>query len=109
MKYPLLKSPIAVSKKDWKLRFKKAVCRILNLVTTSCFNVQSILHLQFLNAFFLYLFLSFFPFVCVLLFVAVVVVVVVVVLIVVMFFLPIFTGCIQEAGKGTSPFCHSCT
>ena len=50
----------------------------------------------------------FFPFVCVFLFVVVVVVVVT-------FYLPIFyfffflTGCIQKAGEGTSPFCHSCT
>ena len=62
---------------------------------------------------FVYLFLSFVYFVYVLLFVAAVVVVaaaVVVIIIVVMFLSTHFyTGCILEAGQGTSPFCHSYT
>ena len=52
-----------------------------------------------------------FSFVCVFLFVAVVVIIVVVVaivVIVVMFYLPFLSGCIQVAGEGTRPFCHSC-
>ena len=46
-----------------------------------------------------------------LLFVTVVVVVVVVVIVIVVMFLPTFlcTSCIQVAGEGTSPFCHSFT
>ena len=34
--------------------------------------------------------------------------IVVIVVIVVIFYLPFFIGCIQVAGEGTSPFCHSC-
>ena len=57
---------------------------------------------NFCKCFFTLLVVSFLFFVCVLFFVVVVVVVM---------FLPtfFFTGCIQEdAGAGTSPFCHSC-
>ena len=67
---------------------------------------------KFCKAFFSLLVSFLFSFVSVLLFVAaVVVVVVVVVVITVVMCLPtyFYTGCMQEAWEGTSPFCHSCT
>ena len=80
-------------------------CRINDHLSFPYFIIFSRSFISNYKCCFLYLFLSYFSFVCILLFVAVVVVLIVM-------FLPTyyyFTGCMQVAGEGTSPFCNSCT